>query len=249
MSCKKRKYTKTDTEVVESKYFVKNRHDNPVTEERKFNPEERLPATFYQKSCVDLCRALLGQYIVRNFDDGSQVCAKIVETEAYCGIEDACSHSYQGRRTNRTEAMFMPPGTLYVYTIYGMYDCMNISSWGEGAAVLLRALEPVSGLQKMHELRSTKKNSGSLKDKQLCNGPSKLCQALDIKKTTFNKEDLPTSNRLWLTKGEVISEKEISDSKRINITGDAAWVNKLLRFYITDNTFVSVKSSKPKVKK
>lgn len=131
MSCKKRKYTKTDTEVVESKYFVKNIHDNPVTEEKKFNPEERLPATFYQKSCVDLCRALLGQYIVRNFEDGSQVCAKIVETEAYCGIEDACSHSYQGRRTNRTEAMFMPPGTLYVYTIYGMYDCMNISSWGE----------------------------------------------------------------------------------------------------------------------
>lgn len=244
MSGQKRKIIKTDTEVVRSKYFTKNCQDDPVTEEKKFDPRERLPASFYQKSCVDLSQALLGQYVVRNFDDGSQICAKIVETEAYCGVEDACSHSYQGKRTNRTEAMFMPPGTLYVYTIYGMYDCMNISSCGEGAAVLLRALEPVSGLEKMHQLRSTNKKSTSLKAKQFCNGPSKLCQALDVTKVVFNKEDLPTSQRLWLTEGEVIPKSGITISKRININGDETWVNKLLRFYITDNLYVSVKSTK-----
>ncbi|XP_029640826.1 DNA-3-methyladenine glycosylase-like isoform X1 [Octopus sinensis] len=244
MAPKKRQAEHKDSEITTCKYFAKqNKEESSSSIEKLFDPCLRLIGTFYQKECVELSRALLGKYIVRAFDDGSQVCGKIVETEAYCGIEDACSHSYNNRRTKRTEAMFMPPGTLYVYTIYGMYSCMNISSSGDGCAVLIRALQPISGLEKMQSLRSKKNPLKPIKEKNLCSGPSKLCQALDVTKETFNKEDLITSNRLWLSSGDTVEDSEIDISKRINITGDEIWVNKPLRFFIKYNPYVSVKNA------
>ena len=102
---------------------------------------------------------------------------RIVETEAYLGGDDKASHSYNGRRTDRNEAMYMKPGTCYVYSIYGVHCCVNISSLGEGAAVLVRALEPTAGEGLMKKRRKSAKKS---RDQALCNGPSKLCQALDI---------------------------------------------------------------------
>lgn len=91
---------------------------------------ERLRADFYDQSTVDLAKALLGQKLVHRLNSGERVAGIIVETEAYCGLVDKAAHSYKGKRTAKTEAMFMKPGTAYVYSIYGMYCCMNISSQG-----------------------------------------------------------------------------------------------------------------------
>ncbi|KAK3579486.1 hypothetical protein CHS0354_028303 [Potamilus streckersoni] len=202
----------------------------------------RLGFAFFNRPCEDLAKALLGKKLVRLIDD-KRVSGRIVETEAYLGIVDKAAHSYKGKRTDRNAAMFMPPGTAYVYNIYGMYCCMNISSQGEGAAVLLRALEPVEGLETMDSLRACGRITSVLKKngKGLCNGPSKLCQALGIKKDTINKVDLTVSKDIWLEEGEAIEDNSILKCKRININYAEEWVDKPLRFYIQENPFVSVK--------
>ena len=164
---------------------------------------------------------------------------RIVETEAYLGGEDKAAHSYGGKRTERNEAMYMPPGTAYVYSIYGMHSCFNISSRGEGAAVLVRALEPLGGLEHMRASRKVAKN-----DRNLCNGPAKLCQALGINKTC-NRLDMTSSDRLWVEPSEVDGEEggfEVVERTRIGIDyAGEEWAGKLLRLYVKDSRFVSKK--------
>ncbi|XP_063072508.1 DNA-3-methyladenine glycosylase [Engraulis encrasicolus] len=159
----------------------------------------KLGQDFFNQPCVSLAKALLGKVLVRVCSDGQELRGRVVETEAYLGGEDKASHSAGGKRTQRNTAMFMKPGTIYVYPIYGIYLCMNISSQGEGAAVLLRALEPLEGHAAMHRLRGARRREGSrpLKDKELCNGPSKLCQALDIPRA-FDRRDLADDPEVWL---------------------------------------------------
>lgn len=157
-----------------------------------------------------------------------------METEAYLGGEDKASHSYNGKRTPRNEAMYMPPGTCYVYSVYGTHSCLNISSFGEGAAVLIRALEPVSGLEHIRRLRLTKK------DKDLCNGPAKLCQAMAIDKS-FNKEDLTSCESLWVEpRSHDLTDETIMSTGRIGVDyAGSEWATKPLRFYIHGNINVS----------
>ncbi|GIY91558.1 DNA-3-methyladenine glycosylase [Caerostris extrusa] len=139
--------------------------------------------------------------------------------------------------------MFLPPGTAYVYTIYGMYFCFNISSREEGSAVLIRALEPLQNISVMQTFRSVKrKSSAVLKDKDLCNGPSKLCLAFNIDKQ-LNKMDLCTSNDLWLEDGTEMPCSNIIACKRIGIdSAGEEWANKPLRFYVKDCVYVSVRN-------
>ncbi|KAJ7306076.1 hypothetical protein JRQ81_010442 [Phrynocephalus forsythii] len=200
----------------------------------------RLGPAFFDQPCIPLARALLGQVLVRRLPGGEELRARIVETEAYLGGEDSASHSRGGRRTPRNAAMFMPPGTLYVYQIYGIYFCMNISSQGEGAAVLLRSLEPLQGQEAMRQLRLAQRKgpTGTLKDWQLCNGPSKLCQALGVDKT-FDQEDLPSHPFLWLEGAQEVPHEEeaLVSAPRVGISGD--WAHKPLRFYIQGNRCVS----------
>ena len=161
-----------------------------------------------------------------------------METEAYLGGEDRAAHSHGGKRTERNEAMYMPPGTAYVYSIYGMHSCFNISSRGAGAAVLIRALRPLGGLESMRERRKRVK-----KDRDLCNGPAKLCQAMTINKTC-NKLDLCSSKSLWVEfPGEVEDiEGSVVASGRIGVDyAGEEWSSKLLRFYFRDCQFVSKK--------
>ncbi|XP_070811065.1 DNA-3-methyladenine glycosylase [Pituophis catenifer annectens] len=201
----------------------------------------RLGAAYFDQPCIPLAKALLGQILVRKLPDGRELRGRIVETEAYLGGEDTASHSRGGRRTLRNAAMFMRPGTLYVYQIYGIYYCMNVSSQGEGAAVLLRSLEPLQGLEAMRELRLVRQRKAParpLKDWHLCNGPSKLCQALAIDRS-FDQQDMSCNSSMWLEPGLEASRDQVPIcAPRIGISGE--WAQKPLRFYLQGNKCVSV---------
>ncbi|XP_069137255.1 uncharacterized protein [Argopecten irradians] len=212
-----------------------------------FEADKRLPSSFYKTSCLELARNLLGQVLVRRCPmSGRLLCGRVVETEAYLGSEDKAAHSYKGKKTEKNSAMFMEPGTAYVYNIYGMYCCFNISSEGEGAAVLLRAIEPLQGIETMTCNRSNQRKEGAkaLKTKELCNGPSKFCQALAISKNTINKQDLVSCPDIWMVAGDKVSDQSVVVSKRINIGYAEEFVDKPYRFYILDNNCVSVRDKK-----
>jgi DNA-3-methyladenine glycosylase len=143
-----------------------------------------LPRAFYERDSRVVAKALLNKLLVR--DDGRA--ARIVEVEAYLGVGDPGSHSYRGM-TPRTEVMFGPAGHLYVYFTYGMHWCANAvcGDVGVGTAVLLRAGEPVDGVELMQAVRGTG-------GKDVANGPAKLCQALGVAKD-LNGADLVTADR------------------------------------------------------
>ncbi|XP_023584136.1 DNA-3-methyladenine glycosylase isoform X2 [Trichechus manatus latirostris] len=202
----------------------------------------RLGSEFFDQPGVRLARALLGQVLVRRLADNTELRGRIVETEAYLGPEDEAAHSRGGRQTARNRGMFMKPGTLYVFIIYGMYFCLNVSSQGDGACVLLRALEPLGGLETMQRLRSTlgKGASGrALKDRELCNGPSKLCQALAIDKS-FDQRDLATDGAVWMECGPPGPKPAVVAAARVGVSRAGEWAQKPLRFYVRGSPFVSV---------
>ena len=134
-----------------------------------------LPVAFFRRPAEIVARELLGAVIVSSIGD-EPTTARIVETEAYLGYDDPASHGYLHRRNVRNQALFGPPGTWYVYLSYGMHWCANLvcQRTGLASAVLLRALEPIDGLEIMRRRR------GVLADRELCSGPGKLCQALGI---------------------------------------------------------------------
>jgi len=134
----------------------------------------KLPRRFYARPAVDVARDLLGTTLVRKSAQ-ELLRGRIVEVEAYTGATDPGSHAYRGS-TPRTAVMFGAPGHLYVYFTYGMHYCINVVTdvAGVAGAVLLRALEPLQGIEEMRRRRG---NRGIT---ELCNGPGKLCQAFDI---------------------------------------------------------------------
>ena len=141
----------------------------------------RLSREFYAQDTLEAARALLGKVLVRRLD-GETLAGRIVETEAYVGRCDKACHAYHYRRTARTETLFAPPGTAYIYLIYGMYHCLNFvtESEGEPAAVLLRALQPVAGIETMARLRYGDKPMTDYRRKNFLNGPGKVCRALAL---------------------------------------------------------------------
>lgn len=219
----------------------------PLERSRYFNCSEvqrRLERDFFNQPCISLAKVFLGKVLVRRCADGSELRGRIVETEAYPGGEDKASHSAGGKRTERNTAMFMKPGTIYVYPIYGIYLCMNVSSEGEGAAVLLRSLEPLQGHSAMRELRSARRKEGArqLKDKELCNGPSKLCQALNIPRC-FDRRDLASDPEVWLEADQNTSPpkpQDIVSAPRVGIESHGEWAKKPWRFYLRGHPCVSV---------
>jgi len=163
---------------------------------------------------------------------GGVMAGRIVEAEAYRGPEDRAAHSWAGRRTARTEAMFGPPGFAYVFFVYGMHWQMNLVTTREGApeAVLLRALEPVAGVALMAARRGLSET-----DVNLCNGPGKLCQALGIGRQHYGV-DL-TSGALFLSEGSV--RGKLGRSARIGVDYAEAWADKPWRFFEQGNRWVS----------
>ncbi len=141
----------------------------------------RLSRDFYARDTLEAARALLGKYLIRRLD-GETLAGRVVETEAYVGRCDKACHAYNYRRTPRTETLFAPPGTAYIYLIYGMYHCLNFVTEAEGepAAVLLRAIQPVAGAEAMARLRYGDKPLTAYRKKNFLNGPGKVCRALAL---------------------------------------------------------------------
>jgi DNA-3-methyladenine glycosylase len=192
----------------------------------------KLRRDFYRRSTLTVARELLGKRLVRVVD-GQRLSGLIVEVEAYVGEGDAACHAACGR-TPRNEAMYGPPGHAYVYFIYGMHHCLNVVTEEEGfpAAVLIRALEPLEGLEIMRRHRLGKPDS------ELTNGPAKLCQALAIERG-FNGMDLCTGEVLFIEEGRMVAEEEIGASPRIGIKADELARSVPWRFYLQGNDFVS----------
>jgi len=137
--------------------------------------EKSLAEDFYCRETVSVARELLGQVLVRVLPDGLSLFGQIVETEAYLGLEDPACHSFGGRLSPRTQTLYLRGGYSYVYFIYGMYHCFNVVTGDENTpeAVLIRAVQPLEGLEAMWRVRSK-----AQKDRDLCSGPGKLCQTV-----------------------------------------------------------------------
>jgi DNA-3-methyladenine glycosylase len=202
---------------------------------------KKLDREFYIRDSIIVAKELLGKIIVHEID-GHKVSAKIVEVEAYMGVEDKAAHSYGGRRTPRVEVMYREPGFSYVFIIYGMYHCFNIVTREVGIpqAVLIRAVEPIEGFDLMAQNRFNKSYDELNKSQLLglTNGPGKLCKALLINKDQ-NGEDL-CGSKLYMLEGEK-ENFEIISSKRVGIDYAEEAKDFLWRFYIKDNKYVSVK--------
>ncbi len=196
----------------------------------------RLPRSFYRRDAAGLSRALLGQRLVRVLD-GRRLAGLIVETEAYLGTEDKAAHSYGGRRTARNESMYADGGTAYVYFTYGMHHCFNVVAGraDEPVAALVRAIEPVEGIESMY-LRRVK----ACRDTDLCSGPAKLCEALAIDRD-LNGQDLVADEVLFIERARTraLAAGRIAADARIGVAYAEEWADKPLRFTIKDNPHVS----------
>lgn len=192
----------------------------------------KLTRDFYLRSALEIARELIGKQLVHITPEGTTK-GIIVETEAYMGAMDAAAHSYLGRKTERTAIQFGIGGFAYVYTIYGMYNCVNVVVNREDCpeVVLLRALEPTQGLELMRQRR---KQESALR---LCSGPGKLCQAMDITKDAYGM-DL-CGDTLYI---EAVSncQPEIAATKRINIDYAGEAVHYPWRFVEKNSKFISV---------
>jgi DNA-3-methyladenine glycosylase len=173
--------------------------------------ETILPAAFYDRPVLDVARDLLGRRLVRCIN-GQRVGGLIVECEAYRGEEDLACHARAGR-TPRTAVMYGPPGQAYVYFTYGMHWMLNCVTGPQGfpAAVLIRAIQPREGLQQIAARRAGR----PLRD--WCNGPAKLCQALDIDGQHNGLPLWQDSGGLWLESGQPVPDDQVRCTPRIGI--------------------------------
>lgn len=201
-----------------------------------------LSRAFLARPARLVARDLLGCTLVRDFN-GRRLSGRIVETEAYLGVKDAGAHTFGGRRTARVESMYMQAGTAYVYFTYGMHYCFNVvcGEIDEPVAVLIRALEPTEGLDVMRHLRGEggSMRARRLKDRDLCSGPAKLCQALAIG-PPLNRHDLLSGHTLWLEPGEKVADRQIARTARIGLSTETVWKTRPLRFLLWHNEHVSV---------
>ncbi|GIP24646.1 hypothetical protein J22TS3_49210 [Paenibacillus sp. J22TS3] len=199
-----------------------------------------LPDSLYQLTALEAAPRLLGHTLVRKTEDGEIRC-RIIETEAYGGVEDKGSHAFGGRSTARTSIMFEAGGCAYVYLIYGMYSCLNVVTGHQGdpQAVLIRAVEPLTELDQLLMRKYRQINSHKAAD--LSNGPGKLCRALRIDRSLNGLSLRTPGEPLWLEAGTHTQNFEIVESPRINIDYAEEYAAKPWRFNIKDHPYVSVK--------
>lgn len=190
-----------------------------------------LPRSFYEQDTITVAKSLLGQILVSDAG-GMKTSGIIVETEAYMGESDPAAHSYKGK-TERVAVQYGSSGTAYVYLIYGMYCCMNITSgpFGKPEVVLIRALQPLDGIDVMCGRRNTRDS------RKLCSGPGKLCMALSISRSMNGCDLCSETGALHLESG--MRPDSISSSKRVNIDYAGSAADLPWRFTIDGNDFVS----------
>ncbi|MDU6742848.1 DNA-3-methyladenine glycosylase [Peptoniphilus harei] len=197
---------------------------------------------FFKRDTVEVAKSLIGKKIIRNIS-GNFFCAKIVETEAYLGLEDRACHSYGGRITDRNKTLYLPGGHIYVYLIYGMYDLLNIVTRDEEhpEAVLIRGVEPLENLDGISKNRFGKayEDLSTYQRKNLSNGPGKLSMALGINRSLNGK--VLSKDYLYIEDADEISESDLLITKRIGIDYADEDANLPLRFCLRDNPYVSKK--------
>lgn len=218
----------------------------------------RAERAFFEAGPEALAKRLLGQRLVRVLEDGTRLAGIIVETEAYLGVRDRAAHTFGGRRTARNESMWREGGTAYVYFTYGMHHCMNVVAGraGDPVAVLVRALEPVEGMEVMERNRR-RRASGTpatpgvegealairgrgLVVTELCSGPARLCQAMAIDRS-LDGEDMTRSSRLFIerVRSRAPADRYLVCTPRIGVGYAGEWARRPLRWYIAGNPNVS----------
>jgi DNA-3-methyladenine glycosylase len=194
----------------------------------------KLPGAFYLQDTVTVARALLGCVLWRRLGR-KLLAARLVEVEAYLGANDSASHARRGLRSLRNESMYLEGGHAYVYFTYGMHWCVNVVTQEAGIAeaVLLRAAEPVRGIESMRERRPKAK-----RDRDLMNGPGKLCSAMAVGKALDGE---PLDGKVvWLAPRDIeVQEADIAVSHRIGVENSGEAARWPLRFCIRGNPYVS----------
>ncbi len=200
-----------------------------------------LTSDFFDRDPRKVARALLGKLLIRR-SRGVSLSGRIVETEAYLGEDDAAAHAAAGQ-TKRNSVLFGPPGFAYVYFIYGMHYCLNVSCMKEGEAgcVLIRALEPVSGIERMAALRGIElpKDPKLYKPsslKSIASGPGRLAEAFGITRERDNGKNLTGEESDLRIAEDGSRVKNITAGPRVGIVKSAA---RPLRYFIADNPYVS----------
>ena len=180
-----------------------------------------LTQDFYARDTLTVARDLLGREIVRVLPDGTRLVCRITETEAYIGRLDKACHAYGYKHTARTETLFAPPGTAYLYLIYGMYHCLNFVTEGEGepAAVLIRGAVPVENgdIIAKNRFGCKEKNMSAYQRRNFLNGPGKLCQGLNLTRAQNGLPLTALDGGLFVCAGQPPAPGAIQTGKRIGI--------------------------------
>jgi DNA-3-methyladenine glycosylase len=195
-----------------------------------------LQREFYARDSLIVAKELLGKILVHETSEGIGA-GRIVETEAYKGPEDKAAHSYGNRRTPRTETMYGPKGHSYIYLIYGLYHCLNVTSGsilGKPEATLIRALEPVQGIELMMKRRG---ETGKITN--VASGPGRLCVAMGLSK--IHNAQYMVKPPLYIDEGQSVNPADIVEASRIGVDYAGDCKDLPWRFYIKNNPYVSVK--------
>lgn len=195
-----------------------------------------LPAAFYDRMVHEVARDLLGMVLVRVLEStgapgGERLSGRIVEVEAYDGVEDLACHASKGR-TGRTEAMFGEAGRAYIYLVYGMHCCLNVVAGpvGHPAAVLIRALELFQGTDRM--------DPGSARPPRIASGPGRLTRALRIG-LSLNRADLAAPGELFIEGGAPVPDAEVLRGPRIGVEYAGTWARKPWRLGVRGSAALS----------
>lgn len=192
----------------------------------------RLPRPYFARHTLEVARDLLGTRLVRIEEDGTRVAGRIVETEAYRSEEDQGCHARAGR-TDRTEVMYGPPGFAYVYFVYGMHWMLNVVTEQEGmpGAVLIRALEPLEGLDRIAQRRDGQPQ------RHWTDGPAKLCQALNVDGSMNAHDICGSGSQLFVEEGKAISDQEVKKTSRIGLNSvPEPWKSIPWRFVLKEHS-------------
>ena len=193
---------------------------------------------FYDRDTLTVARDLLGRELVRVMEDGTVLRCVITETEAYIGRLDKACHAYGYKRTPRTETLFAPPGTAYIYLIYGMYHCLNFVTEAEGepAAVLIRGAAPAANGDIIAKNRFGRKlcELSAYQRRNFLNGPGKLCRGLDLTRAQNGLDLTDSGQGLYLCAGTPAAPASVRTGKRIGIDYAGEAVDFPWRFWVED---------------